>query len=171
MLSPEILSDPVELTRALVDIESVSGNETRIADAVQAALAGRGHLSVERDGNVVLASTRLGRQQRVVLAGHLDTVPIAGNLPSTVDGDLMYGCGTSDMKAGTAVALHLAVTMTEPRYDVTYVFYNNEEVAAELNGLGRLARTRPETLAARHRRSDEFLPGQFRHRADERPAR
>jgi succinyl-diaminopimelate desuccinylase len=147
VLTPEILSDPVALTRALVDIESVSGDEARIADEVEAALQGYPHLSVERDGNVVLASTQLGRPRRVVLAGHLDTVPIADNLPSTVDGDLMYGCGTSDMKSGTAVALHLAATLVAPRYDVTYVFYDNEEVAAELNGLGRLARTRPELLA------------------------
>ncbi|MCW2638151.1 MAG: succinyl-diaminopimelate desuccinylase [Dactylosporangium sp.] len=148
MLSPEILADPVQLTRALVDVESVSGSEAEITDQVETALRDSPHLSVERHGNVVLASTRQDRPQRVILAGHLDTVPIAGNLPSTVEGDLIHGCGTADMKAGVALALHLATTVARPRYDVTYVFYDCEEVEAERNGLNRLAITHPEKLAA-----------------------
>jgi succinyl-diaminopimelate desuccinylase len=148
VLSPEILADPVELTRALVDVESVSGSEAEIADQVETALRDSPHLSVERHGNVVLASTRHDRPQRVILAGHLDTVPIAGNLPSTVEGDLIHGCGTADMKSGVALALHLAATLARPRYDVTYVFYDCEEVEAERNGLNRLARTHPDKLAA-----------------------
>src|SRR5215475_567768 len=99
-LDPVVLADPVALTRALVDIESVSGNEAEIADAVQAAVSTAPHLTVRRAGNTVFASTNLGRPGRVVLAGHLDTVPIADNFPSTVDGDIMHGCGTSDMKSG-----------------------------------------------------------------------
>ena len=95
----EVVADPVALTRALVDIESVSGNEQEITDAVEAVLRSAGHLNVERAGNVLCARTALGRPSRVILAGHLDTVPVHGNLPSTVDGDLMYGCGTADMKA------------------------------------------------------------------------
>jgi succinyl-diaminopimelate desuccinylase len=148
VLSPEILADPVRLTRALVDVESVSGNEAELAGQVEAALRSAAHLSVERHGNVVLAGTRLGRPQRVILAGHLDTVPIADNLPSTVEGDLIHGCGTADMKSGVALALHLAATVAEPRYDVTYVFYDCEEVESERNGLNRLARTQPQLLAA-----------------------
>ncbi|HEV7898160.1 MAG TPA: succinyl-diaminopimelate desuccinylase [Planosporangium sp.] len=148
MLSPEILADPVELTRALVDVESVSGSEAELADQVEAALRDSPHLNVERHGNVVLAGTRHDRAQRVILAGHLDTVPIAGNLPSTVEGEAIHGCGTSDMKSGVALALHLAVTLARPRYDVTYVFYDCEEVEAERNGLNRLARTHPAKLAA-----------------------
>ncbi len=148
MLSTENLADPVELTRALVDIESVSGNETEIANQVTAALATSAHLAVERDGNVVIAHARPGRPTRVVLAGHLDTVPIAGNFPSTMDEERISGCGTSDMKSGLALALHLAVTVTQPRYDVTYLFYDCEEVESERNGLTRLARTRPAVMAA-----------------------
>ena len=144
MLSSEILADPVALTRALVDIESVSGNEDRIATAVQNAL-GR-NLTVERVGNVVIATTDLGRPQRVILAGHLDTVPVAGNLPSTVDGDLIHGCGTADMKSGVALALHLAATVAEPRYDVTHIFYDCEEVESARNGLRRLGAERPDLL-------------------------
>src|SRR5690242_19773375 len=116
--------DPVALTAALVDIESVSGNEKEITDAVEEALRAAGQLSVERVGNVIRATTELGREQRVILAGHLDTVPLHDNFPSTVDGDILSGCGTSDMKSGAALALHLATTVREPAFDVTYLFYD-----------------------------------------------
>jgi succinyl-diaminopimelate desuccinylase len=137
-----------ELTARLVDIPSVSGDERALADAVEAALRGLPHLAVDRDGDAVVARTGLGRPERVVLAGHLDTVPIADNLPSRVEGDLLYGCGTSDMKAGVAVMLRIAATVPEPNRDLTFVFYDCEEVEADRNGLGRLARHHPEWLAA-----------------------
>jgi succinyl-diaminopimelate desuccinylase len=148
VLTPEILADPAALTRALVDVESVSGNEAEIAGLVEAALRAQPHLAVERDGNIVVARTVHPTGQRVVLAGHLDTVPVADNLPSTVDGDVMNGCGTSDMKSGVALALHLAVGVSRPRYGVTYLFYDCEEVESERNGLTRLARTRPDVMRA-----------------------
>ncbi|MGY0230471.1 succinyl-diaminopimelate desuccinylase [Longispora urticae] len=147
MLTDDLLADPVALTRALVDIPSVSGDEREIADQVEAALK-KPHLTVSRLGNTVMARTELGRDTRVVLAGHLDTVPHADNFPSRLDGDLMWGCGTSDMKSGTAIALHLAATLTAPIHDVTYFFYDCEEIEAERNGLNVIARERPEWLAA-----------------------
>ena len=143
----DLFSDVAELTAALVDVESVSGAEASLADAVEAALRALPHLAVERDGNCVVARTTLGRAERVVLAGHLDTVPLNGNLPSRVDGDRLYGCGTTDMKSGVAVALRLAATVPEPSRDVTYVFYDCEEIEAERNGLRRLSATRPDLLA------------------------
>ncbi len=136
-----------ELTARLVDIESVSGNEQAIADAIAAALGGLPHLTLHRAGNVIVASTSLGRAERVVLAGHIDTVPVAGNLPSHLDGDLLYGCGSCDMKSGVAVQLRLAAQLTAAARDITYVFYDCEEVEAERNGLLRLSRTSPELLA------------------------
>ncbi|MEH0930010.1 succinyl-diaminopimelate desuccinylase [Micromonospora sp. CPCC 205558] len=147
-LTPEVLADPVQLTRALVDIESVSLNEKAIADCVEEVLRGVPHLTTHRHGNTVMARTDLGRSQRVVLAGHLDTVPLNNNFPSTMRGDLMYGCGTSDMKSGTAYALHLAVTLPEPRYDVTYFFYEAEEIESRYNGLNLVAEAFPEWLQA-----------------------
>jgi succinyl-diaminopimelate desuccinylase len=145
MLTREVLADPVALTRALVDIESVSGNEAEIADCVEAALGGTG-LKIERFGHTIVARSELDRPERVVLAGHLDTVPLHDNFPSRTEDGLMWGCGTSDMKAGTAIALHLAVTEAEPRHDVTYVFYDCEEVDSARNGLKILADTRPHLL-------------------------
>ncbi|MEV4277299.1 succinyl-diaminopimelate desuccinylase [Actinoplanes xinjiangensis] len=147
-LTPDVLVDPVVLTRALVDIESVSRDEKAIADCVEDVLRKAGHLSVRRLGNTVMARTRLGRGQRVILAGHLDTVPVNGNLPSTVVDDLIYGCGTADMKGGVALALHLAVTLPDPQYDVTYLFYESEEIDSEFNGLNLVAEEHPKWLRA-----------------------
>ena len=139
--------DLVTLFRAIVDIESVSGNERELADQVQAALSGHDHLEVLRDGDTVIARTNLGRPERVVIAGHLDTVPLAGNLPSRVEGDLIYGRGTCDMKGGVAVMMAVAVAATTPARDLTWIFYDHEEVESSANSLTRIAATRPELLA------------------------
>ncbi|MBU2670912.1 succinyl-diaminopimelate desuccinylase [Actinoplanes bogorensis] len=147
-LTPDVLVDPVELTRTLVDIESVSRHEQAIADHVEEVLRDAAHLSVDRLGNTVMARTDLGREQRVVLAGHLDTVPLNDNFPSTVVDDLIYGCGTSDMKSGVALALHLAATLPDPRYDLTYLFYEAEEIDSKYNGLHLVSESRPEWLLA-----------------------
>jgi succinyl-diaminopimelate desuccinylase len=146
----DLAADAAELTAALVDVESVSGAEGQLADLVEAALRGLS-LDVTRDGNLVLARTELGRAQRVVLAGHLDTVPIADNLPSRREGDRLHGCGTTDMKSGVAVMLRVAHLVgtgaLDPRVDLTWVCYDCEEVEAARNGLGRLARTDSDVLA------------------------
>ena len=145
-------ADVVELTRVICDIESVSGNETALADAIETALSGFAHLEVIRDGDAIVARTNLGRGKRVVIAGHIDTVPVADNLPVKFlqfeREQVLWGRGTVDMKAGVAVQLKLAATINEPNVDVTWVFYDHEEVEASLNGLGRIARTRPELLEA-----------------------
>ncbi|MBW6439507.1 succinyl-diaminopimelate desuccinylase [Actinoplanes hulinensis] len=147
MTSLDLTGDVVDLTRTICDIPSVSGDEKALADAVEAALRAYPHLEVLRDGDAVVARTSLGRPSRVVIAGHFDTVPIADNLPCVMDGDILRGRGTVDMKAGVAVMLRLAAGLTAPRHDLTFVFYDHEEVAAKLNGLGRLVRNHPEWLA------------------------
>ena len=143
-------ADVVELTRDICDIESVSGNEKQLADAIEAALQQYSHLEVIRDGDAIVARTNLSRAKRVVIAGHIDTVPVANNLPiqmlSMEREQVLYGRGTVDMKAGVAVQLKLAATLSETNVDVTWVFYDHEEVEASLNGLGRIARNRPELL-------------------------
>ena len=144
----DLTQDPVSLTAALVDVPSVSGTEDRLADLVHDALGALPHLTVVRDGNNVIARTDLGRERRVLLAGHLDTVPIADNVPSRLEGQTLYGCGTSDMKSGDAVLLHLAATLPDPAYDLTFVLYDNEEVEAERNGLKRLVEHHRDWLDA-----------------------
>jgi len=149
-MSPlDLLADPVSLTAALVDTPSVSGAERELADAVEAALREQApHLRVVRSGNAVLARTEMNRASRVLLAGHLDTVPIADNIPSYRVGGLLYGCGSTDMKSTDAVFLHLAATLPDPAHDVTLVFYDCEEVQASRNGLGRIERELPDWLRA-----------------------
>ncbi|MBV9446582.1 MAG: succinyl-diaminopimelate desuccinylase [Streptosporangiaceae bacterium] len=139
--------DGAALTARLVDVPSVSGSEERLTDAIAAALSELPWLSLHRDGNTVVARTSLGRERRVILAGHVDTVPVADNLPSRLSDGRLYGCGSTDMKSGVAVQLRLAATVPEPVHDVTYVFYDCEEVEAARNGLGRLSRVSPEVLA------------------------
>jgi succinyl-diaminopimelate desuccinylase len=135
-----------ELTAQIVDIESVSGHEQPLADAIAASLAGLPHLTVHRDGNAIVARTDFGQAERVVLAGHIDTVPVHENLPSHLDGGLLYGCGSCDMKSGVAVQLRLATQLARAVRDVTYVFYDCEEVEADRNGLLRLSRHSPDLL-------------------------
>lgn len=146
----DLSAEVVELTRAVCDVESVSGNEGPLADAVEAALRQLPHLEVLRDGDAVVARTALGRTERVVLAGHLDTVPVAGNLPTRIEGGIqsgvLVGRGTADMKGGVAVQLKVAAALTAPSRDITFVFYDNEEIEADRNGLGRLAREHPQWL-------------------------
>jgi succinyl-diaminopimelate desuccinylase len=137
-----------DLTAQLVDVESVSGNEQPLADAIDAALRRLPHLTVHRDGNALIARTALGRDQRVVLAGHIDTVPVADNVPSHTERAVLYGCGSCDMKSGVAVQLRLAAQVPDPRVDLTFVFYDCEEVESERNGLLRVSRNSPELLAA-----------------------
>jgi succinyl-diaminopimelate desuccinylase len=143
--------DIVTLLGQLVDIPSESLNEGAIADAIEAALVGCEHLTVEREGNTLVARTDFGHRDRVLICGHIDTVPEAHNLPhfiEEVDGqERLVGLGSCDMKGGLAVALALAVNVPEPTRDVTYVFYEAEEIEAQYNGLKRLAETRPDLLA------------------------
>ena len=148
MTSLNPTGDLVDLARALVDTPSESGDEAALADAVECALRACAHLTVERIGNSVVARTDAGHPERVVIGGHLDTVPAAGNLPSRLDAELLHGLGACDMKGGVAVALRLAATLTAPVRDVTYVFYECEEVAGDRNGLNRIAAERPDLLEA-----------------------
>ncbi|MFE7423285.1 succinyl-diaminopimelate desuccinylase [Rhodococcus sp. NPDC057529] len=149
MSTLDLHADPIDLTAALVDIPSVSHDESAIAAAVESALREQTTgFEIIRNGNAVLARTDRGLPSRVMLAGHLDTVPIADNVPSRREGDLLHGCGTVDMKSGDAVFLHLAATVENLAHDLTLVFYDCEEIAAVHNGLGRIEREIPEWLRA-----------------------
>ncbi|WP_419722729.1 succinyl-diaminopimelate desuccinylase [Sinomonas albida] len=160
----DIAQDVALLTADLLDIPSVSGAEQAIADAVESALRALPGLAVFRDGDAIVARSELGLAERVILAGHLDTVPLPttagarGTVPSSWDGEpgegTLWGRGATDMKGGVAVQLALAAALfgaddgaALPTRDVTFVFYDHEEVEAEKSGLGRLARTSPELLA------------------------
>lgn len=140
------MTDLLALTASLVDIPSVSHNEQAIADHVEGWVTAVEGLSVTRVGDNIVARTELGRPSRVLIAGHLDTVPPAGNEHARIEGDVLWGLGSADMKAGIAVMLELARTVVEPALDVTYVFYACEEVDFHSNGLEVLFAARPDLL-------------------------
>ena len=151
--------DVAALTALLLDIRSVSDEEGPLADAVEDALRRLDRLEVRRFGDAVVARTELGLGSRVILAGHLDTVPLPtvpgsrGTVPSTWEGDVLYGRGAVDMKSGVAVQLALAGLVghdagPRPAHDVAWVFYDHEEVESHKSGLGRVAREAPELLEA-----------------------
>jgi succinyl-diaminopimelate desuccinylase len=132
----DLSADVVDVAAALIDIPSESHHEHEIADALEAALIDRPHLKLRRSGNALIAE--IG-EPRVVIAGHLDTVPAAGNLPHRFEGGRLFGLGSVDMKGGLAIAAKLAHDVTEPHTGVRFIFYDREEVAAVHNGLARLA--------------------------------
>ena len=149
MASLDLTQDVVTLTESLCNIQSVSLNEAALADAIEAELAKLDHLEVVRDGNSLVARTNLRRDERIVLAGHIDTVPLTSepaNLPVKRVNGKLWGRGTTDMKGGVAVQLKLAHDLVAPNRDITFVFYEGEEIEDQYNGLGRIARTRPELL-------------------------
>lgn len=148
----DLTASSVDLTRAICDIPSVSGGEGPLADLIEASVRAYPHLEVIRDGDTIIARTLLGRAQRVAIAGHIDTVPINSNVPTRdveIEGEqFIWGRGTVDMKAGVAVQLKLAAELSSPRVDITWIWYDHEEVAAALNALTRLSVSRPEIFRA-----------------------
>ena len=166
----------------VVAVRSVSDEEGALADLIEAFLREQPHLDVRRHGDTVVASTHLGRAKRVVIAGHIDTVPVIDNFPpvwidpanasdpasipvdgrATVPGvpslrvdvaardqglPVLWGRGSADMKASDAVFLRLAAELVEPSVDITYVFYDHEEVVAEKNGLRKVVQAHPDWIA------------------------
>jgi succinyl-diaminopimelate desuccinylase len=146
MTEPARPVDLLERTAALVDIASPSRTEQALVGILEAELRSNSHLEVTRVGDNLVARTLLGRPQRLIFAGHTDTVPAAGNAVARIDGDRLFGVGSSDMKGGLVVMLELARTMVDPAMDCTYVFYAREEVAGVESGLGELFETRPDLL-------------------------
>ena len=141
------MTDLLALAAELVDIPSVSLHERAIADRIEGDLRDLPWIRVDRVGDNVVARTDLGRAHRLLLVGHTDTVPVNDNERAHIDGDVLHGLGSCDMKGGCAVFLELARTVSEPAVDATYVFYTAEEVAAEHSGLLQLFRERPDLMA------------------------
>ena len=140
------MTDLLALTAELVDIPSVSFDEAAIVAHLEGELRDIPGLAVDRIGDNLVARTNLGRTHRVILAGHTDTVP-GDTSGSRLDGDVLWGLGTTDMKGGLAVMLELARVVSEPAVDVTWVFYAREEVAIAHNGLRELFAEASELLA------------------------
>ena len=148
-----LTDDPVSLTAALVDVYSESHNEQVLADVLETALREIPDVEVVRQGHTIVARTQRDLGDRVILAGHIDTVPPANNLPSRIGVDehtgqeTLFGLGSVDMKSGAACYIHAFATLANSpdlRRDLTLVLYECEEVSTKYNGLHRLVRTNPE---------------------------
>ena len=130
----------------IMAVYSVSDAEGPLTDRVERFLKRYPHLQVHRDGDTIV-----------------DTVPVLDNFPPKwlapgdplIDKDVaemypgtpvMWGRGATDMKASDAVLLYLAATLTDSKVDLTFVFYDHEEVAAEYNGLGRVVEDHPDWI-------------------------
>lgn len=139
-------TDLLALTAALVDMPSVSFQEGPFVDWLESELSGLEHLEVSRVGDNLVARTNMGHEQRIILAGHTDTVPVNNNAKARIEGDVLWGLGSTDMKGGLAVFLELARRVTQPTVDVTYIFYAREEVSRSHSGLAELAEARPDLV-------------------------
>lgn len=130
---------------ALVSIASVSRNEAAIAHYVAEVLKRSPALDVERIGDNVIARTTGHHSTRLLVAGHLDTVPGDASEAKIV-GDQLRGVGACDMKGSLAVMLELAADPTPRSVEVTWVFYAREEISRRESGLIEIAELRPELL-------------------------
>lgn len=140
--------DLLLLTADLVSVPSPSFSEGPIADIIEQKLRDAEHLQTVRIGDNLVSWTDLGRRWRLVLAGHTDTVPANNNEQARIEGDVLWGLGSADMKGGLAVMLSLATCTRKPAVDVTYIFYAREEVDSAHNGLKEIAAARGDLLQA-----------------------
>ena len=141
------MTDLLSLTAELVGWPSVSFEEREFVNWLEGELRSLDHLELTRVGDNLIARTDLGRDSRLILAGHTDTVPANGNAEPRIEGDTLWGVGSADMKGGLAVFLDLARNVSDPTVDLTYVFYAREEVRQEDNGLLEVEAERPDLLA------------------------
>lgn len=151
MRIPSFNTDVAELAFSLVNFPSVSREEAPLVNQIEDIWRGYRHLQVTRVGNTLVASTNLGRAQRVIVAGHIDTVPIKDNgYARWIEEEgqpALWGRGSVDMKSSVAVLLHLSAILTAPKVDVTWVVYDCEEIEETANGLRKLITERPDLLA------------------------
>ncbi len=140
--------DLLALTAELVDMPSVSHNESGIADHVESLLSSCPHLETRRLGNNICSRTSLGRPMRMLLAGHLDTVPANGNERAEIRDNTCYGLGSADMKGGLAAMIELMRRVSDPAVDLTFIAYVCEEVDQKFSGLGEIERGAPDWLVA-----------------------
>jgi len=131
----------VETVAWLVDTPSVTGHEADLRDAIAARLGGMPYQLVA--DSLVVGEPVDGA---IVLAGHLDTVPLQGDIGARVEGDRVHGLGATDMKGGLAVMIHLVETLGPAR--VACVFYAGEEGPLSGNQLGVVLEEAPWLASA-----------------------
>lgn len=137
-----------ELTKDLIQINSVSGNEKQLVDKLENHLKSFSHLKLTRISNTLVAECKKPETAQIILAGHVDTVPPASNETVKIVGNTLYGLGACDMKGGIAVMIKLAESAKDFNVSTRFIFYESEEVEINKNGLQLLSRRQPELLKA-----------------------
>lgn len=138
-------SEVAERAARYVSIPSVSRDERALADEVERELRAARHLEVRRIGDNVVARTRGEAASRVVVAGHLDTVP--GEPGVDVRDGRIVGLGACDMKGSIAMMVELATSARRYVSEVTWVFYAREEIERRSSGLLELQAVDPSLLS------------------------
>ena len=123
--------NPFALTRQLIDIPSLTGNESSVAEFLAAHLTTLGY-NVERqhvtDERFNLIATT-GETPRIVFSTHMDTVPPF--IPSREDAEYIHGRGSCDAKGIIAAQIHAAERLrANGMNDVGFLFTVDEELSS-----------------------------------------
>jgi len=171
--TPEALADPLPLTRALIQRQSITPADDGALDVLQAALGALGFrcrrmpFSRPDTPDVDNLYARLGDTgPHLCFAGHTDVVPVghgwtrAPFAAEVIDG-VLYGRGAADMKGGiacfvAACARYLAETGAETPPGALGFLITGDEEGPALNGTKRMV----ETLAAEGESIDHCLVGE-----------
>jgi acetylornithine deacetylase len=121
--------DIVSLTRQLIDIESITGNEGAVGDFLRGELANHGFaakkIAVEEQRQNVYATDPARPNPEIVFSTHMDTVPPF--IPSSEDEHRIYGRGSCDAKGIIAVQIAAAQRLREEGIRVGLLFLVGEE--------------------------------------------
>jgi succinyl-diaminopimelate desuccinylase len=139
-------------TESLVAIPSESRHEEAILTEIRRDLPSLFEIADDRDSVVLALPERRPRAPLVLLAGHVDTVPIARSAPGRREGETVHGRGASDMKSGLAVMGELADALgsgdLQSDLDVGLLFFGREELPFAESPLDPVFDRRPEIAEA-----------------------
>src|ERR1700755_15976 len=120
--------DPIKLTRRLIDIESISGNEGAVGAELYDELCRLGYnahkMAVAHERFNVIALPDEGKPD-VVFSTHMDTVPPF--IPSSEDAENIYGRGSCDAKGIIAAQIAASEKLRGQGIHVGLLFVVGEE--------------------------------------------
>jgi acetylornithine deacetylase len=121
--------DAVALTRQLIDIESITGNEAPVGEVLHKELSRLGYqtnkMPVEGTRFNVYATSPQQRKPEIVFSTHMDTVPPF--IPSSEDATRIYGRGSCDAKGIIAAQIAAAERLRAEGIYVGLLFLVGEE--------------------------------------------
>jgi acetylornithine deacetylase len=140
--------DVFKLTRELIDIPSITGEEFEIGNSLAELLSRLGYqvtlqeLSKDRDN--LIATT--GALPSVVLATHMDTVP--PHIPAREDDEFIYGRGACDAKGIIAAQIAAAERLRAGGIDQIGLLFTVDEEATSAGA--KIANEHPLASSSRY---------------------